>query len=236
MSPNAAVVFLHPVGLNAAGATWIDVPGIEGRSLLGHGGRVAVASVTMAEFADDIAAGLAGPTHLVGCSLGAMVAMHLVVRRPELVASLFLACGSARPPDRTVLRKRADEFDQNGPAGMLSSTISRWFTPEYLSGEDPLGAVRYATDALLSTPRVTSAATWCAIAEHDVLDRIAGIRVPVTVLAATDDKATSPAAMRAINEAVSGSRYVEIAGPHMAFLENPRDFSSRVREHLQKTR
>ena len=88
------LVLLHGVGLDhtmwdpvvalMAGDAEVVTP-----DLPGHGARPpAPAGVTLAELADGVAADIPPGSHLVGFSLGALVAQHLALHRPALVATL----------------------------------------------------------------------------------------------------------------------------------------------------
>jgi len=109
----APVVLIQ--GLGMPGRMWLGLPGALLR--LGHtvvtpdargtglsGGRP---PFSMAQLADDVAAVVedvgCGPALVLGISFGGMVAQHLALRRPDLVAGLVLAattCGlpHGRPP------------------------------------------------------------------------------------------------------------------------------------------
>src|SRR5690349_7357351 len=88
------VVLLHDVGLDRT--MWRPVSTlledefeVLAPDLLGHGtNRAAPAGTALRDLADDVAATLPGAAHLVGFSLGALVAQHLARHRPELVVTL----------------------------------------------------------------------------------------------------------------------------------------------------
>ena len=72
-----------------------------------------------------------------------------------------------------------------------------------------------------------------ALADHNYADAVATVRRPVLFLVGEKDGAT-PAAMRKLNQALQGSRYVELAGAgHISNLDQPEGFNRAVREFLQ---
>jgi pimeloyl-ACP methyl ester carboxylesterase len=92
------IALLH--GLGGAASNWALVaPALAERSrvlvpeLPGHGGSSALPAPveTLDPYADRIAALLSEPAVLVGHSLGAVVALRLAARRPELVRGVVLA-------------------------------------------------------------------------------------------------------------------------------------------------
>jgi pimeloyl-ACP methyl ester carboxylesterase len=109
------VALLH--GLGGAASNWIRVaPALTERfrvlvpELPGHGGSSALPgpAETLDPYADRVAALLPGPAVLVGHSLGAVVALRLTSRSPELVRGLVLTgsagIGSSTRQSRRTLR------------------------------------------------------------------------------------------------------------------------------------
>ena len=107
--------FIH--GLAGSSTNWISLAGILDRQarcylvdLPGHGRSDPPPrnSYRLADMADVVAALIrqrsTGPIHLVGHSLGAMVAVHLASRHPGLIADLTLI--SPAVPDRRLVRDR----------------------------------------------------------------------------------------------------------------------------------
>jgi 3-oxoadipate enol-lactonase len=224
------VVLLHPIGLDGRCWQWMGLDGAVAYDLLGHGGRPRPATLTMADFADDVAANVSGTLDLVGLSMGGMVALHIALRYPGRVRSLVVACSSARA-DREVLQRRAEMVEQVGMGGVLDETLRRWFTPAALDDPDHPG-VRYARERLLADRAEDFAAAWRAMSQHDVLDHLGRIRVPVTAIAGEQDAASPIEALRAIAEGVANGRLVVLPGPHMLQLEEPGRLTEAIEAHL----
>lgn len=230
-----SIVFLHPVSLDAHAGDWLTVDGLLTPSLLGHGPRARIPGVTLADMADDIATSTNGRLHLIGCSMGGMVALQFALRYPERVASLFLAYTTARA-DPEIMHARAEETERIGSADMADPTMHRWFTEAALTARTE-APVAYARERLISTPAEVIADDWRAIAGHDVQDRLGELAgIPSTCLAGRLDLSTPMTAVEAIAEGIPGSRLVVMEHPHMGFLELPREFSSLVNEHLDWAR
>ena len=231
------VLFLHPVALDARAVDWLDVPGLVATSLPGHGDRApGPPGRTLDELADVIVAARPGPLHVVGCSMGGMLALHLALRHPDRVASLVLGYTTARV-DPLTMEERAADTERRGAVGMVDDTMRRWFSDDALVASPLAAPVAYARERLVSTPTAVIADDWRAIAAHDVLDRLGELDdIPTTCVAGRNDRSTPLAAMQAVADGIDGARLVVTDHPHMGFLERPQEFSAIVREHLEQAR
>ena len=231
------LLMLSPVGLDAASWRGITIEGVEPMSyeFPGFGGRErSPANATIDRWVDELAAMLentAGdPVHVVGCSLGGMVAQNLAVRHPDLVASMVLACTGAA--GSAAASERADRTEQLGMAGVLDETLERWFTWTTLLANPLPPGVLYARDTLLALDPGAFADGWRVIATHDVLSRLTEIRIPVTCVAATQDSAAPLSRVEEMRDAIPGAQLVKLPGAHIVYLENPGGFSTVLNEHL----
>ncbi|MGW4824731.1 alpha/beta fold hydrolase [Streptomyces sp. NPDC004227] len=128
------VVLLHGVGLDhsmwePAAALLADRFTVITPDLPGHGIRPPVSSgVTLADLADGVVGEIPAGSHLVGFSLGALVAQHVALRRPELVATLTSVSSVC---ERTA-EERALVLDRlrTAEADFMASTaasLQRWY-------------------------------------------------------------------------------------------------------------
>ncbi len=134
------VLLLHPVGLDSL--WWQPFaarlsPGFRviAPDLRGHGLSDPLrAEVELGELADDAAELLrlldSPPAHVVGLSMGGMVAQYLAIRHPERVRSLALLGTACTMPDeaRQSIAARGEVARQQGMSAVLDSTLERWFT------------------------------------------------------------------------------------------------------------
>lgn len=227
------VLFLHPVALDHEAANWLDVPNVIAPTLPGHGSRVRRPGWQLDDVVDEIVGWVPEPVHVVGCSLGGMIAMRLALRYPERVASLVLGFTTARIP-RDVIVARADETEGRPVAELTEETLRRWFSDEALAASADLPGIAYARRQLLSTDAHAIADAWRAIAEHDVLDELPSLVVPTTCVAGAGDLSTPLTAVEAIAAAIPAAELVVMDAPHMGFLEDPVTFSAIVRDHLER--
>jgi 3-oxoadipate enol-lactonase len=224
------VLYLHPVGLDGRLWNGASVPDALTPSFPGFGDTPLGGRPTFELLVDFGELRGTGPVDVVGVSLGSMVAQHLAVRRPELVRSLLLACGaSANSPEPAL--QRARDTRETGMAGVLDSTLERWFTAEALADKTHPG-VAYATHRLLADDPAVFVQYWEEMATHDLRGSLGSLDIPVTVVAGAEDRAVSVPAMAAVAEEIPGARFEVVPGPHMLPLEDRASFAALVRRHL----
>jgi pimeloyl-ACP methyl ester carboxylesterase len=196
---------------------------------------------TMTALVDDAlsvldAAGQAS-AHVLGASMGGMIAQHLALEHRDRVRSLGLICttpvgSSGRPPWRllagTALRPfvGAEQIAKLS-APMLYARGTREERPQ-LMAED--------LEARMSdpTPARTSWAQMAAIRGHDTRRRLAELAgLPVTVIHGDEDVLVPTDRGRALAEQIPGARLVLVPGAgHLLTTDNETDSAAAVLAHL----
>lgn len=236
------VLLLHPVGLK--GAFWRDVvTELENDCRLiypdfrGHGeSDASLSSFNLIDMADDMIEflrALPGPSLVVGCSMGGMVAQGMAVRAPELVSGLMIANTAHRRNEqsRTVMENRAREAETNMPA-VVDATLARWFNSAFqLKNPDKVALMR---EWLCDADPVIHARCWRAIRDLDFVEGLSQLTMPVMAIAGSDDQSTSVAAMKAMAADIPGALYREMNSGHLAPLEQPKIFAQHLREMLAR--
>ena len=196
------VVLVH--GLGGAALNWADVAPVlaaERRVLVpelpGHGGSTPLPVVpNLAVFADRVGAvaeleGFA-PAAFVGHSLGAVVAVRLAVRRPDLVESLVLAAAAGISSVTRRAKYGLRILGIIGPRRLVApwadsvadSPALRRLVFGHWGASDPLIMSRAAVDGFLEGTRLTSDSESAAAAL--ILDDVRGdldrVRCPTLVL------------------------------------------------------
>ena len=164
--------------------------------------------------------------HLVGLSMGGMIAQTLALSHPDAVLSLTLASTTSEYPSegRQGFRERADTARESGMDALLDATLGRWFTDEYRQTNPPdLWKVRRVVSG---TDPGCFAGAALAVSEVDTTARLNQIVAPTLAIAADGDLATPVAAARRIHEQIAGSRLEIIAGAsHCCNIERPDAFN-----------
>lgn len=177
--------------------------------------------------------------HVLGTSLGGMVAQELAIRWPERVDRLVLACttpggGEAFPlPERT-LRLLA-EASALPPEVALRRFVENALAERTLVERPDL--VQRLYEQRLASP--LDPAGWQAQAaagsSHDAFARLGEIRSPTLVLHGTDDRVVDPRNAALLEQAIPDARLVLFpdAG-HLLFWEEPERFVEAVRDFLRE--
>ena len=173
--------------------------------------------------------------HVLGTSLGGMVALQLALDRPERVRKLVLACttpggnGSAPMPEATV--RLMAEAQALTPDVALRRFVENAFGPELdVAKVERIMEHRLAT----AQPQAAWAAQAAAGASFDAWDRLGEIRAPTLVLTGDADNVVDARNSKLLAERIPSARLEVFQGSgHLFFWEQPQRFVELVTEFLQ---
>jgi pimeloyl-ACP methyl ester carboxylesterase len=140
-------------------------------------------------------------------------------------------CGPASTPaSAQQWKERIDLAKEKGMDALVDVTVNRWFPPEFVATKaSVLDKVRAMIRA---TPFAGFAGCAAALSDYDLRPGLGGIKNPTLLIVGTKD-ATVPG-IKAINQAVSGSKVVELEGAgHLSNLEQPEKFSRSIAEFIK---
>lgn len=225
MSP--VLVLLHGVGLDHT--MWEPLRAVlpsrvtvVAPDLPGHGGREPLRGETsLAELAAAVAEEVPAGAHLVGFSLGALVAQHLAVHRPELVGSLSSVSSVCRrtPEERAAVLARL-ELARTDFAASAEASIERW----YAGTRTPADVVERTRSTLLANDRASFLACYrvFATADEELSPRLGEIAAPALAVTGELDPGSTPEMTHRLAEAIPGSRAVVVPGArHMLPVQSP---------------
>ena len=202
----------------------------------------AEAGYTISDLADD-AAGLLDhlgleSAHVLGISMGGMVAQELAIRHPERVRTLALGCtysggeGSALSPPEVF--QRLSEGWQSGDRERAlrvgwEVNVSRSFA------ENDGAYAAFKKAALeLPVPVPVIMGQVQAIGQHDTAARLGEIAVPTLVVHGTDDEMLPVSNGRMIAERIPGAKLEIFDGVgHLFWVEEPERAAELLREHAR---
>ena len=177
--------------------------------------------------------------HVLGVSMGGMIAQELALAHPRRVRSLQLHCTMARPDAymhalieawRTVRRKTSLEEWMRIIALWLFSPKTWAERPEF---------VETVIQTALANPYPFTLTGFLrqgdAIRSHDTLERLGTLTLPTLVSVADDDILVPPRFSRQLARAVPGAALKTLDGAgHCYFWERPEAFNAMCLEFLAK--
>jgi 3-oxoadipate enol-lactonase len=205
----------------------------------GHG-RTALSNqpFTVSDLSDDLAALLdaldAPTTHLVGMSMGGMIAQQFALVHPSRVDSLTIADSTSGtlPENRAVWDQRAHAARTDGMAALLPSTLSRWLTAEFQAAHPE--AVEPIREVLANTLPEGYAMACEALRDFDIRSKLGSIRCPTLTVGGRHDAGTPPAATQAIADAIEGAQFELLDAAHLAPIEQSHRFAALLETFLEK--
>lgn len=205
----------------------------------GHGETaVSAQAFSVGDLANDLAALLdalgAPSTHLVGMSMGGMIAQQFALDHPSRIDSLTIADSQAAtlPENRAIWDQRAQAARTDGMAALVDSTLSRWLTPDFRAAHPE--AVEQIGEVLADTLPEGYAMACIALRDFDIRSKLQGIRCPTLTVAGRHDAGTPPAVTRAIAEAIDGASFELLDAAHLAPIEQSHRFAALLEAFLER--
>jgi pimeloyl-ACP methyl ester carboxylesterase len=177
--------------------------------------------------------------HLLGVSMGGMIAQEVALNHPDRVRSLQLHCTLGRP-DRYLLAQldvgRIQRRTLTQEAAMRAGSL--WLFAPATYDERP-ELVEMILQNALANPypmSLTGFERQCdAVQTHDALDRVAAIRCPTLISVADQDILVPPRFSRALADRIPGAELRVIEGAaHGYFWERPDLFNAMCLDFLAR--
>jgi 3-oxoadipate enol-lactonase len=208
---------------------------------------------TIPQMADDTAGLLAAldidRAHVVGVSMGGMIAQELALRHPQRVRCLVLACTYARA-DEEIARMRESSVQQLGgridargeiqidigqldPLSFFQMLLPSVFNQSFIETELPklmevfAGSLQYGFSMEAILGQVS------AVMHHDTLARLPQITSPTLVITGDADRLIPPAHSDVLAQRIPGAKLVKVPGGSHGFnFETPDVFNREVLSFL----
>lgn len=195
---------------------------------------------TLADLADDATALLdelgLQDVHVLGISMGGMVAQHLALRHPERLRTLALGCTACGGPGSVltsprVVRRLMVGMQSGDKDVALRSSFDVNVAPALQDDEHfaAFRAMSLQAPASMSTIMLQVQ----AIVEHDVQARLAEVRAPTLVLHGTEDQMLPAENAPIIAQRIPGARLELFEGAgHLFYWEQPERTAGLLRDHM----
>ena len=242
------VLFLHGVGgdhqswapqletfsQRYCAAAW-DMPGYGDSPPLPH--------MTFAALADSLRALLDHhgweKVHLVGHSMGGMVAQQFAEAAQDRLGSLTLSATSPAfgSPDGDFQKKFVSDRLAPLDAGQSMRDLAQGLVDGFMGPDAEPGALEAAIRCMERVPEATYRAAIQCLVTFEQRANLPRIRVPTLVLAGGEDRNAPAPMMEKMASKITGARYICFAGAgHLANLEQPRAFDAALMEFIDEAR
>lgn len=244
------IVFLHSVG--ADHSMWepqieafadkyacvsLDLRG-HAQSTIPENAESVKSSVTIESFAQDVIALINylgyRQAHLVGLSMGGVVAQEVFKQNRKVVQSLTLANSWSQQADAKV---KIDFMTEQLSKMTLAESATQLVPGLFAPGTDQK-IIDKGVQSEGSKNKGVFLASWHSMFKVDYLSMLEEIDLPVLVIGGTEDKITPTEPLSTtIHSRVTTSQLVNIEGAgHYSNLDHPEEFNRALRAHLFRAR
>jgi 3-oxoadipate enol-lactonase len=173
--------------------------------------------------------------HVLGTSLGGMVALQVALDRPERVDRLVLACTMAGGESAAPMPEQTVRLMQEMPTLPREVAMRRGVENALAPGAPPATIERIMEHRLATAQPL---AAWLAQAaagvSFDVADRLGEIRAPTLVVTGDLDVVVDPRNSELLAAGIPGARLELLPGSgHLFFWEQPERFVEIVEDFLR---
>ncbi len=168
--------------------------------------------------------------HLVGCSMGGLIALEYAIATPGQLRSLTLAntYAAAEPYLLDILDSWMAVLAAGGMPAVMRQMAPWIFSPEFHAAQ-PEVLAGFIKEMIRTAQTADSFAAQLAILhDHDAWDRLDAVQVPTLVLVAESDIFIRPALSRRLLERLPNARWASVAGGHAVMWENPTAWNAAI--------
>jgi len=225
------VLLVHGVGANLE--SWDEVArplaerfAVARADLRGHGRSGRIAECSIEDFVADVLGLLDAlgfdSAHLVGFSLGGLIAQHVATAHPARVRRLALISSVAArtPEERERVLRRADIVRDEGIASVVAAAEDRWFTPEFKAANPE--RIERRLQELIANDHRSYAAAYRVFAQADEGLQPERITQATLIVTGEHDQGSNPRMARYLHDHIPGSElHILPRLRHSVLLESP---------------
>jgi pimeloyl-ACP methyl ester carboxylesterase len=171
--------------------------------------------------------------HIMGVSMGGMIAQELAINYPQRVMKLVLACTSASQDKTSGDTLEHTKFLRLTPEGQVSAIVGLAFDkPLYRFVFGLLARVQIKLVGSSGTVGIAGQSEACQ--KHNTLDRLPIITAPTLVIVGTADRIINPVSSEVIAGKIPNAKLVRIdGGSHCFSFEMKNEFNREVLNFLK---
>jgi 3-oxoadipate enol-lactonase len=169
--------------------------------------------------------------HVVGLSVGGMIAQLMAHHHPERVDKLILCDTRHKIGDAAGWHARINQVTVGGVAAVADAVLQRWFSPDFQTANP--NVVAGIRTMLERCPTNGYIQTCGAIRDADLTEKSKTINHQTLCIVGSEDKSTSPADVRDLHQLIAGSRFEIIpCSGHLPCVDNAKELSRLIREFV----
>jgi pimeloyl-ACP methyl ester carboxylesterase len=173
-------------------------------------------------------------THIIGASMGGMIAQEVAINYPERVKKLVLACTYAKQDESSItlnmrtlskqtvkkMTVRVINLGFNKPHYRLIFSLLGWINSIFMESSTSIGIKGQSM----------------ACMNHNTLDRLGLITAETLVIVGADDRLINPVSSEVISKNIPGARLVKVRNGSHTFMVEMRDaFNQEVLNFLSSS-
>jgi 3-oxoadipate enol-lactonase len=183
---------------------------------------------------DDLASDLAtllehtgiSQATLVGLSIGGMIAQHFALLYPDRLQAMVL-CSTGFQTDeagKKIFGDRIAQVSERGIEPQVDASMSRWFTPQFLS--DAPATIEWVRRMYRKTSPAGFINACRAVLELNTLDRLPDITAPTLLVPGELDPTFPVSVSRTMQSRIKNAELKVLAGAaHIGNVERPHEFN-----------
>lgn len=165
-----------------------------------------------------------------GISMGGLIGQWLAINKAERLDKVIVCNTAAKIGEEKAWLERAAAVRENGLQQIAETAASRWFTEGFIQA-NPAVVTSLSQD--LAAGCKFGYANCCeALAVADFREDIAGISIPLLVIAGKQDPVTTVVDAQFIVDKVAHSQLVEVNASHISNIEQSAAFNNALIEFI----
>lgn len=174
--------------------------------------------------------------HMIGLSMGGMIAQEFAIEHGEDLKSLTLSSTYAAPGPfcSRMFSMWADMAPRLGVPFVMRDVTLWAFTLPFFETREPELREFEAAMASMEQPLDAYLAQLSSIQTHDASDRLDKITTPTLVIAGEEDILIPVALSRRLHEGIAGSEWLTTPGGHASVWEHPEPFNQAVLAFIER--
>lgn len=243
-----ALIFIHGVGLDhtmwcSQISYFSNYYKVYAFDMLGHGNsqKLDQSQYTLKDFTEqlyDFCNRLdIKNAHIIGFSMGGMVAQHFSICYPQMVKTLTIANSVANRTEKetNAILDRVKMVEKNGKNATIDAAIKRWFTNDYVNTKQEIIVKIKERLKQNDEKSYLNAYRVFAMSDKQLWGKLEYIKVPTFIITGENDVGSNPRMANQMHDKIVNSEVCIVPlARHMLPVEMPELFNKHLHEFLKR--